>query len=141
MRYFDSGLLLKLYFSEPNSERAVALVGTLLRPLTGLHRVEMKAAFAQKVGRGEITVAERDRLLAQLASDLVAGAFRPVSSAWDDVFAQAEVMADDFGAATLCRSLDILHVALALEMGATEFCTFDQRQAAMATAVGLQVVS
>jgi hypothetical protein len=81
----------------------------------------MKAAFAQKLGRGEITADARDRLLAQFASDLIAGAFKPVSSSWDDVFAQAEVMADDFGSATLCRSLDILHVALALKWGRRSF--------------------
>lgn len=141
MRYFDTGVLLKLYFSEPNSPRAVELVGTLLRPLTRLHRVEIKAAFAQRFGRGEITEIERDHLLAQLDNDLTDGAFLPVISAWDDVFAKAEVLADDFGPATLCRSLDILHVALALEMGATEFCTFDRRQAALAAAAGLVVVS
>lgn len=37
--------------------------------------------------------------------------------------------------------LDTLHVALALELGATEFCTFDLRQSRMAAAAGLMVVS
>jgi len=45
------------------------------------------------------------------------------------------------GADTLCRSLDTLHVALALEFGATEFCSFDLRQSLMAAAVGLTVIS
>lgn len=40
----------------------------------------------------------------------------------------------------LCRSLDTLHVALALELGATEFCTFDARQAAMAKTANLAVM-
>ncbi len=39
------------------------------------------------------------------------------------------------------RSLDTLHVALALELGATEFCSFDLRQSRMAAAAGLAVIS
>ena len=57
MRYFDSGVLLKLYLSEPNSAQAVALVQEQggLPPITALHRLEMKGAIGQKYGRGEIT--------------------------------------------------------------------------------------
>ncbi len=44
MRYFDSGVLLKLYLREPNSAQAVALVQEQggAPPLTALHRLEMK---------------------------------------------------------------------------------------------------
>lgn len=37
------------------------------------------------------------------------------------------------------RSLDVLHVAYALENGAREFWSFDKRQRALAEVVGLQV--
>jgi predicted nucleic acid-binding protein len=37
------------------------------------------------------------------------------------------------------RTLDTLHVAAALALGAKEFWTFDDRQAKLATAVGLNV--
>jgi predicted nucleic acid-binding protein len=37
------------------------------------------------------------------------------------------------------RSLDVLHVAAALVLGATEFCTLDTRQANLAKAAGLHV--
>lgn len=37
------------------------------------------------------------------------------------------------------RSLDILHVAFAVVLGAREFLSFDQRQAALAAAAGLTV--
>ena len=36
-------------------------------------------------------------------------------------------------------SLDILHVATALALGATEFCTFDTRQGKLARLAGLRV--
>ena len=37
------------------------------------------------------------------------------------------------------RSLDILHVAFALSIGMEQFITFDERQNALATTVGLSV--
>ena len=76
MRYFDSGVLLKLYLSEPNSAQAVALVQEQggLPSITALHRLEMKAAFGQKHGRGEITETERKAVLASFENDL-AGVF------------------------------------------------------------------
>jgi predicted nucleic acid-binding protein len=57
-----------------------------------------------------------------------------------DVFTKAENLAAAHAATNLCRSLDTLHVALALEVGTAEFCTFDGRQAVMAKAAGLVVV-
>lgn len=142
MRYFDSGVLLKLYLTEPNSGQAVALVQEQggLPPITALHRLEMKAAFGQKQRRGEITRTERNAVLANFDSDLAAGVFAEMSPAWMDVFRRAENLAAAHASTNLCRSLDTLHVALALELGATEFCTLDQRQAAMAKSAGLAVV-
>lgn len=140
MRYFDSALLLKLYVNEPNAARAVDLVGSSRPPMTGLHRLEIKAALAQKLGRREITQAEHDEAKANFENDLATGVFIKMASPWDEVFAKAEALVDSFTAATLCRSLDVLH-GVAIAMRATEFCTFDKRRSAMATAAGLAVVS
>lgn len=79
-------------------------------------------------------------MLASFENDLAAGVFAEMSPAWAEVFAKAENLAAVHAATNLCRSLDTLHVALALEVGATEFCTFDGRQAVMAKAAGLVVV-
>ena len=38
-----------------------------------------------------------------------------------------------------CRTMDILHVACAIEIAATEFLTFDQRQHSLALHAGLKV--
>ncbi len=40
-----------------------------------------------------------------------------------------------------CRTLDILHVVFALEIGAGSFVTFDERQKRLAGYAGLQVVT
>jgi predicted nucleic acid-binding protein len=39
-----------------------------------------------------------------------------------------------------CRSLDVLHVATALQLGFRQFLTFDRRQQQLARAVGLKLV-
>jgi predicted nucleic acid-binding protein len=143
MRYFDTGVLLKLYLPEPRAAEAVAFVNTSpgKPPVNPLHELEMRSALRQKAGRGELTQTECDALIAQVESDLATSVHDRVTVSWPDVFATAEALSAAHGGATLCRSLDTLHVALALELGATEFCTFDLRQSRMATAAGLTVIS
>jgi predicted nucleic acid-binding protein len=79
-------------------------------------------------------------VLSQLAEDLNAGVHEKVAVVWPEVFATAESRSSMHGVETLCRSLDTLHVALAIELGAKEFCTFDQRQSHMASAAGIRVI-
>lgn len=110
-------------------------------PVTPLHELEMRSALRQKAGRGELTQTECDALIAQVESDLTTGVHERLSVSWPDVFATAETLSAAHGVGTLCRSLDTLHVALALEFGATEFCSFDLRQSRMAAAAGLTVIS
>ena len=143
MRYFDTGVLLKLYLPEPRTAEAIAFVSASPgKPLvTHLHELEIRSALRQKSGRGELTQVECDTLIAQVESDLAAGVHERVTASWQDVFATAEALSAAHGVATLCRSLDTLHAALALELGATEFCTFDLRQSQMAAAAGLTVIS
>lgn len=142
MRYFDTGVLLKLYLPELRSAEAVAYVNTSgsLPPITPLHELEMRSALRQKAGRGEIAPAECEALIAQLADDLSNGVLERVAVVWPDVFTAVESLSAAHGVSTLCRSLDMLHVALAQVLGAAEFCTFDHRQSLMARAAGLVVL-
>lgn len=142
MRYFDTGVLLKLYLPETRAAEAVAFVNASgnLPPITPLHELEMRSALRQKVGRGEITLLECETLIAQMEADLGCGVYERATVIWADVFAMAETLSAAHGISTFCRSLDTLHVALARQLGATEFCTFDHRQSLMATAAGLVVL-
>ena len=143
MRYFDTGVLLKLYLPEPRAAEAVAHVNASasIPPITPLHELEMRSAMRQKAGRGEITLVECAALIAEMDADLSSGVHESATVVWADVFARAESLSAGHGVNTLCRSLDTLHVALALELGAAEFCTFDHRQSLMAAAAGLTVIS
>lgn len=143
MRYFDTGVLLKLYLPELRAADAVALVNAAphTAPITLLHEMEMRSALRQKVGRGEISADDCQVLLAQLDDDLATGVHARASVTWPDVFVKAEELSTRHGQTTLCRTLDTLHVALAINLGADEFCTFDHRQSLMAAAAGLLVIS
>lgn len=142
MRYCDTGVLLKLYLPEPRAVEAVAFVNASpgKPPVNPLHELEMRSALRQKAGRGELTQTECDALIAEFESDLTTGVYERITVSWTDVFATAEALTAAHGIGTLCRSLDTLHVALAQELGATEFCTFDLRQSRMAAAAGLNVI-
>jgi predicted nucleic acid-binding protein len=143
MRYFDTGVLLKLYLPEPRAAEAVAFVNATSGkpPVNHLHELEIRSALRQKAGHGELTQVECDALIAEFESDLANGVHHRVIVSWPDVFATAEALSAAHGTTTLCRSLDTLHVAIALELGATEFCTFDLRESRMAAAAGLAVIS
>jgi hypothetical protein len=56
-----------------------------------------------------------------------------------EVFSRAESLSRKHSAALGTRSLDVLHVATALELGAVHFVTADVRQAKLAKAAGLRV--
>ena len=143
MRYFDTGVLLKLYVSEPREDDAERLfkASPSPPPFTELHGLELRSALRQKEGRGEISANDCARSLGDLDADLSSGVYATPAVDWPDVFARAEALSAAHGAPTLCRSLDTLHVALAQFLGATEICTFDQRQSQMAAAAGLVIVT
>jgi uncharacterized protein len=77
--------------------------------------------------------------IAAFEQDIAANRWqRPAYSAAVIEQKAAELSADH--SATLgCRTLDIIHVAAALGVGAKEFLTFDRRQGALAKHAGLTV--
>ena len=59
--------------------------------------------------------------------------------AWTDEFRGAEEISEKNAAAEGQRTIDLLHVALALECGAKTFLSFGTRQRKLAKAAGLKV--
>ena len=64
---------------------------------------------------------------------------RPHRDPLADAFREAERLAAAHTETLGVRSFDLLHVGMAVALGATEFLTFDTRQAALAKAAGLKV--
>ena len=68
-------------------------------------------------GRGQITATACQQAIDAFAADQTAGLFRQQSPIWPAVFARYEHLSAAHAATTLCRMLDTLHIALALEPG------------------------
>jgi hypothetical protein len=105
--------------------------------LTHLHRVELTTAWHLKVFRRELRLATILQALADLEHDVDAGVWEGPAYDLGDVYARAEHLARRHTAVLGTRSLDILHVAAALALGATRFITSDRRQASLARTADL----
>ena len=141
--YLDTGLLLKIYVSEPDSAKVLALSQSLTGPivLTRFQRAELVNALRCKEGRLEMTAADVAKALVDMRADLRSGFLVLREPDWNRVFAGTVRLSTAHAAKTLCRTLDAIHVATALHLGAREFATTDKRQSALATAAGLKVLS
>lgn len=140
-RYFDSGVLVKLYVSEEWSDAAVDLVQGAGEPVlfTHLHEFEVTNALRLKAFRDEVTGSELRRALAALSEDQAGGRLWCPHVEWPSVFLRAVRLSDEHTRGLGGRSLDILHVAVALGLGRTHLVSMDDRQTAVARAAGLSI--
>ncbi len=139
--YSDSSFLVSLFREDNNSEAAAHHVARSAQALafTPLHRIETRNALRNAVGRGEMTAADCRLAFRQIEEDLRDGVLVHTPVAWTDVFRRADELSEKHAATEGQRTIDLLHVALALESGAKTFLSFDQRQRKLAKATGLKV--
>jgi predicted nucleic acid-binding protein len=140
--YFDTGVLVKAYAVEPGTVEALALIRQVKPPIpfTHLHGIEIRNALRLKCGRGEITETEMRASLRLLHDDIDAGRLeRPVFEL-AALFQRAESLSGKHAISTLTRTLDILHVAAALEIGCNQFVSFDKRQRNLASLEKLKIL-
>jgi predicted nucleic acid-binding protein len=142
-RYYDTGILLKLYTEEEGSDRIRAWVVRRREAVafTALHRAECVSALRLKVFRSECRPEQSDAAIAILDEDAAAGVLRRTALDWDEAWERAGILSRAHAAETGCRTLDGLHVACALQLGAREIVTSDKRQAALARKAGLKAVN
>lgn len=139
--YADTSVLVSLAMEDGNSGVATALVSGIDRPLvyTELLRLEVVNAIRLTVAVGKMN--ERNAMVSQnLAGELVAsGKWQIAELDWPRVFSRARGLSVGHTKELKSRSLDILHVASAMELGLREFWSFDVRQKELARHVGLRV--
>ena len=140
--YFDSALLVKSYVEEETSPLADALLMAQAPPVvfTELHGLEVRTALRLKRFRGELTAAELSGALQTLQADLAAGLLAKPPLDLRALFHRAEALSASHATETGARSLDILHVAAALELDAAAFASLDVRQRAVAHKAGLKLL-
>jgi predicted nucleic acid-binding protein len=136
--YIDSSALVPIYVPEDFSARARREVRSVRQvPFTLLHGLEVRNAFHLLCGRGHISAAELRGVLGWLEDDLTTHRLARVPIDFTGLFVRAEQLVAAHAAQLLCRSLDVLHVACALQLECTRFVTADDRQLALARAVGM----
>jgi predicted nucleic acid-binding protein len=139
--YADTSVLFSLYVTDANSPRADAWRQANPVPLgfTGFHRIELRNALSVAVFQQRLTTAESLAAWQEVRQDLASGLLVAKPDLWEKLIREAESLAEHHTPVLGTRSLDILHVAAALVLGATDFCTFDTRQGKLANAAGLHV--
>lgn len=139
--YADTSFLAALYVRDVHSGAAVAEQHRRRAPLPliPLHGVELRNVVRLCVFQRRITARQARAALALLDEDLAAGVIASTEVSMTSLWARAGDLSTRHTARIGCRSLDILHVAAALELGATRFLTFDDRQARLARRAGLRI--
>jgi predicted nucleic acid-binding protein len=145
--YPDTSFLCALYRLQANSSEAAAHYAALPGPLevTTLLLYEFRQAvrFQIRLRRHDpakgYSRAEGTKMLADLKSDLVSGGVSTIPAPWPQVHLAAERLSELYTDGNGHRSMDILHVATAIEIGAKKFLTFDANQKKLAEAEGLIV--
>lgn len=145
--YLDTSFLCALYRLQANSAQAAAHFASMPGPLevTTLLLYEFRQAvrFQIRLHRHDpakgYSRSEGTKMLADLKSDLVHSQVRIIPAPWQQIHLAAERLSELYTEASGHRSMDILHVATAIELGATQFLTFDENQKKLARSEGLIV--
>lgn len=129
------------YCLEEQTQTVLKWLQNALQPVTftPIHRLELRTALRLRVFRNEITVAQRALAFAELDSDLEDGVLRHVTIPWTDALKHAERLGMLHVETAGIRSVDLLHLGIAICLESTHFLTFDGRQRMVAEAAGLRV--
>ncbi len=140
MLYLDTSALLKLYIREQDSETVQSRIESqdLPLPIWEIQEAEFVNALRLKVFWKEITNTQAEDQISRFQQRRRDGLYffpeidRPALTLhFMELSKQTAILG--------CRTMDILHVACALEIGATSFLSFDQRQNALASHAGLNL--
>ena len=147
MTYPDTSFLCAIYIPQSNSDRAIGQIESLSDPLesSSLLFFEFRQSLQFQVFRHSkdrnqgypLSVAQS--ALKALQSDIKDGVYRHAAVEWAEVHKIAERLAFQHTMKGGHRSLDILHIATALHLGAAQFLTFDGNQKKLAELEGLVV--
>jgi predicted nucleic acid-binding protein len=140
--YADPSALLKLYLHEPESQRMAAWRTKARGPLAVTHhgRVELVNGLALAAHRKLISEPVFDGALAALDDDFAQGRYVQAHLLWRAALNRASKLSREYSRRLGTRSLDVLHVASALELGFSMFISFDIRQQNLVEAVGLKLL-
>jgi len=137
----DTSFLYSLYGGDAHTPRAITFLRHIKNPVSvsELNRFELANALRLAFFRKLLSVTQRDLFLEQFERDVLRGLLSVQITNLADVLAEAGRISEAHTPAGGHRGFDILHVAAAKNIGATDFLTFDQNQRRLARAVALKV--
>jgi predicted nucleic acid-binding protein len=136
--YADTSLLVSLYVLDAKSQSAEELIRRAGAPpilLTRFGELELANAISLRVFRRELPSAKAKAVQALIREDLASGVLL-ISPLSFGVFERAIQISRRRSPQLGTRTLDVLHVASALELNASRFLTFDRRQEELARVEG-----
>lgn len=137
MIYADSSFFVSLHVTDrysPDAWQRMSAGPSVW--ITPLNRAEFAHAVFAHVFWKKATLTQAQNALTDFDHDIETGIFEAIDLP-AGTFAQSATLAKRFGPSLGLRTLDSLHVACALELRAQKFWTFDERQAKLAEAAGL----
>ncbi|MBA4388998.1 MAG: hypothetical protein C0404_13535 [Verrucomicrobia bacterium] len=142
LAYYDTGTLVPFYVDEVFSDAVRTIVENRheVIALNVFQQLEVENALRLKVFRGEMEDNSCQSVLRKIEANVKEGriVLRPVD--WINAMQAARHIGAKMTAKAGCRTLDLLHVAIAVQWKSAIFVTADDRQSKAATAAGLQVV-
>jgi predicted nucleic acid-binding protein len=106
---------------------------------TPLHRIEVRNAFRNLAALGQMREEECRSAFHRIDDDLRQEILVHTSVTWTNIFRRADELSEAHADRHGQRTIDLLHVALALDAGARTFLSFDRRQRQLAQSAGLKV--
>lgn len=107
--------------------------------ITSFSRFELFNAIRLSVFRKLLDLPVASENLKLIMRDISSGVLALTACDWPAVHEQAERLSAQHTIPRGHHGMDLLHVASALTLGASDFLTFDQNQAQLAAAAGLIV--
>jgi len=141
--YVDPSALRSLYVHDDRSARFCAwrrrLGGCL--PVTRFGQAELVNSVQLAVHRKQIDHGTAHAAIADFDADVREGRLAVLDLLWRRTLDLAAELSTAHTAVLGTRTLDVLHVATAVMLEARRFVSYDDRQAALAKAVGLRVLA
>jgi len=144
MIFCDSSFLASLFVEGDRlHEPACRIAQKLTEPMpyTLLGELELLNALNRGLGEKAFARSSYDAVFRKIADDEAAGFLERCAINQIRHFEKARQLSKRFTGQLFCRSLDVLQVAAALVVGAETFVTFDAKQAKLAAAAGLKIIS
>lgn len=141
--YADPSALLKLYVHEPESAAVSRWRARTKGPLLVTHygRIEIANGICLAAFRGYLGADALRDALASLDEDFAEGRYVQADVLWRATLNRAADISRRYTPQLGCRSLDVIHVATALELRLRTVLTFDRRQQQLVRAVGLKPIA